>query len=217
MPALVIFDMDGVLVDSETLACTILREHLGQLGVTLSFAEVVTTFVGLSSTSSREIYRDRFGIADPDAFQARMRDVWRAEAAHKLVAMPHVADAIEAIVARDRPICLASSTSIEGIANSLRITGLDRFFAGRAYSSQMVARGKPAPDLFLYAAERMGVAPERAVVIEDSLHGIRAGKAAGMRVLAYAGGSHADAAAQAAEGVEVFADMRELPRRLGLA
>jgi HAD superfamily hydrolase (TIGR01509 family) len=216
MPALVIFDMDGVLVDSETLACTILRDHLVAAGVEISFAEVVRTFVGLSSTSSRVIYRDRFGISDPDAFQAQMRDVWRVEAAHKLVAMPHVAETIETIVAHERPICVASSTSMEGIANSLRVTGLARYFGDNVYSSQLVARGKPAPDLFLYAAERMGVAPEQAAVIEDSLHGIRAGKAAGMRVLAYAGGSHADAAAQAAEGVEVFADMRELPRRLGL-
>lgn len=213
MADLVIFDMDGVLVDSETLACTMLQENFAAIGIELSFAEVVRTFVGLSSASSREIYRDRFGMADPDAFHARMGEIWRRDFAPKLKPMPHVEETIAAL---QRPMCVASSTSIAGIALSLKITGLDRHFGDRVFSAQMVTRGKPAPDLFLLAAQRMGVAPDRAVVVEDSLFGIRAGKAAGMRVLAYAGGAHADAAAQAAEGVEVFSDMRELPRRLAL-
>ena len=213
MSGLLIFDMDGVLIDSETLACTMLREHLAAIGVELSFAEVVSTFVGLSSASSREIYRDRFGIADPDAFQARMREAWRRDCAGKLQPMPYVVDMLAKL---DRPNCVASSTSIEGIAMSLKQTGLDRHFGDRVFSAQMVARGKPAPDLFLYAAERMGMPPEAATVVEDSVPGIRAAKAAGMRVLAYAGGAHADAAVQAAEGAEVFRDMRELPRLLGM-
>jgi len=212
MADLVIFDMDGVLIDSESLACELVREHLAAVGITLSFAEVVTTFVGLSSTSSREIYRDRFGIADPDAFQARMREAWRRDAAHRLKPMPHVPELLARL---DRPTCVASSTSLEGIAHSLRLTGLDRHFGDRVFSSQMVAYGKPAPDLFLLAAASMGVTPDRAVVVEDSVPGIRAGKAAGMRVLAYSGGGHVDAAAQEAEGVEVFGDMRDLPRLIG--
>jgi HAD superfamily hydrolase (TIGR01509 family) len=174
---------------------------------------VVSTFVGLSSASSREIYRDRFGIADPDALMARMREAWQRDCASKLQPMPYVAEVLAQL---DRPRCVASSTSIEGIARSLRQTGLDVHFGDRVFSAQMVARGKPAPDLFLYAAERMGVRPEVATVIEDSVPGIRAAKAAGMRVLAYAGGAHVDSAGQAAEGVEVFNDMRELPRLLGI-
>lgn len=212
MADLVIFDMDGVLIDSETLACEMLREHLAEVGIALSFAEVVSTFVGLSSTSSREIYRDRFGMADPDAFMARMREAWRRDAAHQLKPMPHVPEILASL---DRPSCVASSTSLEGIANSLRLTGLDRHFGDRVFSSQMVAYGKPAPDLFLLAAATMGVTPDRAVVVEDSVPGIRAGKAAGMRVLAYSGGAHVDVAAQVAEGVEVFSDMRALSRLIG--
>jgi HAD superfamily hydrolase (TIGR01509 family) len=213
MPQLIIFDMDGVLIDSETLACTILRENLALEGIELSFQEVVRTFVGLSTSSSIAIYRDRFGMADPDAFHGRMRDIWRRDAVHQLKPMPHVSEVLAAL---ERPKCIASSTSIEGIALSLKLTGLAGHFGERVFSSQMVKRGKPAPDLFLFAAARMGVPPESAVVIEDSVFGIRAAKAAGMRVLAYCGGGHADRTAQAAEGVEVFADMRELPRRLGL-
>jgi len=213
MSALVIFDMDGVLVDSETLACNMLREHLAAAGVELSFADVVSTFVGLSSTSSREIFRDRFGIADTEAFHARMREAWRRDYASKLQPMPHV---VETLARIDRPSCVASSTSIEGIAMSLKQTGLAAHFGDRVFSAQMVARGKPAPDLFLFAAERMGLRPEVATVIEDSVPGIRAARAAGMRVLGYAGGAHADAAVQAAEGAEVFSDMRDLPRLLGI-
>lgn len=213
MSGLIIFDMDGVLIDSETLACNMLREQLAAVGVELSFAEVVSTFVGLSSASSRDIYRDRFGIANVDALMARMREAWQRDCAAKLQPMPYVSEILAKL---DRPRCVASSTSIEGIARSLKQTGLDVHFGDRVFSAQMVARGKPAPDLFLYAAERMGVQPEAAAVIEDSVPGIRAAKAAGMRVLAYAGGAHVDHAGQAAEGVETFSDMRELPRRLGL-
>jgi len=208
---LVIFDMDGVLVDSETLACTMLREQFAAIGIELSFAEVVRTFVGLSTKSSMEIYRDRFGMADPDAFHARMREIWRRDFAPKLKPMPHVDGVLAGL---ERPKCVASSTSIEGIALSLKATGLDRHFGAGVFSSQMVARGKPAPDLFLFAAERMGVRPQDATVIEDSVPGIRAAKAAGMRVLAYAGGAHVDPAAQVSEGVEVFDDMRALPALL---
>src|SRR5262245_19686752 len=113
MPELVIFDMDGVLIDSETLACTMLREGLAAEGIELDFAEIVRTFVGLSTASSIALYRDRFRLADPEAFHARMRDAWRRDAVTKLKPMPHVPEVLAAL---DHPKCIASSTSIEGIA-----------------------------------------------------------------------------------------------------
>src|SRR5262249_608340 len=121
MPSLVIFDMDGVLIDSETLACELLREQLAVEGIALDFAEIVRTFVGRSTQSPLAIYRDRFGMADPEAFHARVRDAWRRDAVGKLKAMPHVPEILAAL---DRPKCIASSTSIEGIAISLKLTGL---------------------------------------------------------------------------------------------
>ena len=211
MVELVIFDMDGVLVDSEMLACSILRQHLAEAGTALSLEEVVRTFVGFNAEATREICRRRFAISDANAFYERFMQAVHDAFPERLKPMPYVAEAIEGL---GRPVCVASSSSPETIELSLRLTGLARYFGDNTFSSHMVARGKPHPDLFLLAAGQMGVRPDQAAVVEDSLPGIAAGRAAGMRVLAYAGGAHVDPAAQAATGAEVFKDMRDLPRLL---
>lgn len=210
---LVVFDMDGVLVDSEPIACRILHRHLELLGVPMTLDEFMRDTIGLSTPSTRALIRDRYGIEVPDDVVQRARaELDRAYEA-ELVAVAGVEQAIQAV---DRPRCVASSSSPARIALSLRITGLGRYFGDNLFSATMVERGKPHPDLFLHAAGTMGIAPARAAVVEDSVPGVTAGVAAGMKVFAYAGASYADAAALERAGGTVFTDMRGLPGLLGL-
>jgi HAD superfamily hydrolase (TIGR01509 family) len=209
---LIVFDMDGVLVDSEPIANRILHRHLAALGVPMTLDQVTRDTLGLSTASMCRLIQARYGIVIPPETLA----VQRAEvfAAYETELKP-VAGIVEALAALPQPRCVASSSSPETIAVSLRITGLDRHFGANLFSAHQVERGKPHPDLFLYAARRMGHAPGRTAVVEDSVPGVTAGVAAGMSVFAYAGADHAHPRALAAAGGRVFADMRELPWLLG--
>jgi HAD superfamily hydrolase (TIGR01509 family) len=209
-PSLVIFDCDGVLVDSEPIANRVLAEALNEAGYAISPEEAVARFVGRSMASVIAMVETDHGRPLPggwlDDCQARTFEAFRKD----LRAMPGMEEALERISV---PMCVASSGAPDKIAHSLSLTGLDRFFDGNLFSASMVARGKPAPDLFLYAARRMGAEPEQCLVIEDSVPGVEAAVAAGMRVLGFVGGSHADAAlGSRLEGVgaTVFSDMAEL-------
>ncbi len=184
---LVIFDCDGVLVDSEVISARMLISELASYGVAIDMAFVTRQFLGRSYPTVLREVRETFGVTLPDRFEADYRARLLASFQRELVVMPGVADAI----ARLRvPYCLATSSSSERLATSLGLVGLTQAFAGRGFTASEVARGKPAPDLFLHAAARMGANPARCLVIEDSLTGIRAGLAAGMQVWRFTGGSH---------------------------
>jgi HAD superfamily hydrolase (TIGR01509 family) len=192
MPAapigLVIFDCDGVLVDSEPLAMRVLLRMLSDAGAVLAPEEAYEAFLGRSLASVCEILRRDYGVdLGADALERMRRDLNAAIRAD-LQPMPGIAAALGGL---GRPFCVASSSQLERIRLSLQVTGLADFFGDDLFSATMVQHGKPAPDLFLYAAERMQVAPGRCMVVEDSPAGVSAALQARMRVIGFTGGSHA--------------------------
>ncbi len=211
-PELIIFDCDGVLIDSEVISARQLIAELKGYGVEMDMAFVSRHFLGRSYPVVLKEVRERWGVDLPERFEADYRARLLAAFERDLRVMPGVEETIAAL---RLPYCLATSSSPERMRRSLEITGLTGLFAGRSFTASEVQRGKPAPDLFLHAAARMGVAPAACVVIEDSLNGVRAGLAAGMRVWRFIGGSHLagldltppeDAAAEAA--YDSFAGLR---------
>lgn len=211
--ALVIFDCDGVLVDSEPLAIEVLCETLREHGIEVPLAAAYRDFLGRSLASVCAALRADYGLdITPDEL-AGMRHALYARYRADLAPMPGIGAALDRIETR---ICVASSSQPERIRLSLALTGLLERFAPHIFSAAMVENGKPAPDLFLFAAREMGVAPGRCVVIEDSPAGIAAAKAAGMTVFAFTGGSHAGPANLAAfvsqlSADAIFNDMQMLP------
>jgi HAD superfamily hydrolase (TIGR01509 family) len=184
---LVIFDCDGVLIDSEVISARMLIAALAGYGVDIDMAFVTRQFLGRSYPTVLREVRETFGVTLPDRFEADYRARLLASFQRDLVVMPGVMGALADLTLQ---YCLATSSSPERLATSLALVGLTQAFAGRAFTASEVARGKPAPDLFLHAAARMGADPARCLVIEDSLTGIRAGLAAGMQVWRFTGGSH---------------------------
>ena len=212
---LVIFDCDGVLVDSEVVAARVLARELSAIGFPLTADDCLARYTGISMASVVERIQEEWGWPVPDGFLERVRaadaEAFRAE-------LRPVAGVREVVRALAQPKCVASSGRLAKMRLTLSLTGLLPFFAPNLFSAEMVGRGKPAPDLFLFAAERMNSAPARCVVVEDSREGVRAAVAAGMRVLGFAGGSHCapghDALLGAAGSSLVFTRMAELPRLL---
>ncbi|OYU17439.1 MAG: hydrolase [Rhodobacteraceae bacterium PARR1] len=186
-PALIIFDCDGVLIDSEVISARQLIAELKGYGVEMDMAFVSRHFLGRSYPVVLQEVRDRWGVALPERFETDYRARLLAAFETDLKVMPGITQTIAAL---RLPYCLATSSSPERMRRSLDITGLAPLFSGRAFTASEVTRGKPAPDLFLHAAARMGVDPADCVVIEDSLNGVRAGLAAGMTVWRFTGGSH---------------------------
>jgi HAD superfamily hydrolase (TIGR01509 family) len=185
-PDLIIFDCDGVLVDSEVLSCRCLSEVLAGYGISLGLDQALDLFLGRSMTTVLDHYKT-IGRLDPEQFSAELRAGVRAAFLSALCPIEGVSSVLEGL---RTPHCVASSSDVDRVSFSLSLTGLASHFDGRLYTSQMVERGKPAPDLFLHAAERMQADPSRTLVIEDSISGVRAGKAAGMTVWGFVGGSH---------------------------
>ena len=183
----VIFDCDGVLVDSEMLACRSLAETLTRHGIPFGIEDVFERFLGRSFALVETHYLERTGAPMPEAFRDDFR--WRIKEVFTADLLP-MAGAIDVLQGLDRPFCLASSSDPARLRVTLRAAGLAERFGDRVYSASQVARGKPAPDLFLFAAERMGANPARCLVIEDTVPGVLAGKAAGMTVWGFTGGSH---------------------------
>jgi len=211
-PGLVIFDCDGVLVDSEPIAMRVLLETLAEAGLELDPATGYERFLGRSLADMREILAADFAVGLDDDALTRMRDRLYAGFRAELKAVPGVVEVLRRL---DMPACVASSSQPERIRLSLEVAGLLPYFEGRIFSATMVARGKPAPDLFLLAARRMGFAPGACLVVEDSPAGIRAARAGGMAVVGFLGGSHAQDAAfrkrVASEGPDrIVTDMRDL-------
>lgn len=184
---LLIFDCDGVLVDSEALAVeafvTVLRDH----GVPVE-AEMVERCFGMKQADTLVALAERTGHDIPDTVAAAIWPATRRIFEAGLKPMPGIVAALDRLEGVRH--CVASSSNPERIALSLSVTGLAAHFADATFSSHQVARGKPAPDLFLFAAASMKADPARCVVIEDSVFGIAAAQAAGMRSFGFAGGSH---------------------------
>lgn len=182
---LVIFDCDGVLVDSEPLSNTVMAEHITRLGWTMSGANAIDRFKGFTMAQVHQAIEThlerRIDPAWRDAFHREQEDRMRTE----LLAVAGVKALIARVHAAGFISCVASQGRHEKMAISLGATGLFLTFKGRIFSAVDVANPKPAPDLFLHAAKHMGVAPRRCVVIEDSLTGVTAALAAGMRVIGY--------------------------------
>jgi HAD superfamily hydrolase (TIGR01509 family) len=185
-PDLIIFDCDGVLVDSEVLSCRCLSHALAGYGIKLDPDQALDLFLGRSVTAVFEHY-EALGRSIPTEFAAELRTAVRTAFVSALRAIEGVNSVLQGLRI---PHCVASSSDVDRVSFSLGLTGLASHFDARLYTSQMVARGKPAPDLFLYAAERMRADPHRTLVIEDSISGVKAGKAAGMMVWGFVGGSH---------------------------
>jgi HAD superfamily hydrolase (TIGR01509 family) len=205
---LVIFDNDGVLVDSEPISNRLLAAYLTELGHPTSYEESIRDYMGSAMHRIHELVLQRTGQRLPesfdDVFHARVFAAFEQE----LVAVAGASGVLEKLAADDVPYCVASSGSHERIRVGHRTTGLDRWFdKERIFSSQDVGRGKPAPDLFLYAAERMGISPERCVVVEDSPLGVQAAVAAGMDVYGFTAMTPAEKLAGA---TRLFSDMGEL-------
>jgi HAD superfamily hydrolase (TIGR01509 family) len=210
---LVIFDCDGVLIDSERLGVKVDAAVLRELGWTMSEAEVIERFVGHSDRDNKAAIEAHLGRKLPDDWGEQVEERYRLLFADELTPVDGVLEALDRITL---PSCIASGGTHAHLRYALELTGLYDRFAGRIFSVEDVAHGKPAPDLFLLAAERMGAAPAGCVVVEDSRPGVEAARAAGMRVLAFAGGLSSAAVLDGPETV-VFHDMRELPRLLGEA
>ena len=184
---LLLFDHDGVLVDSELISARRVADALREAGYAIAEADVLERFMGVSNPAMCEIVETEMGRPLPkgflDTLRHRLLDISEEE-------LRPIDGVLEVIGRLTIPFCVASSSHPDRVRRYLEITRLADHLGRHIFSATMVARGKPAPDLFLYAAEKMGARPDRCVVIEDSTVGVRAGKAAGMTVFGFTGGSH---------------------------
>jgi HAD superfamily hydrolase (TIGR01509 family) len=215
-PDLVIFDCDGVLVDSEVISNRIFMESFAELGIVFTLEEILSFGVGKNAVTLTAAIEQEFGVTVPAGFiegqRARIMEAFSTE-------LRPIDGVPELLAALSLKRCVASNSHINRVRHALTMTGLMPHLEPHIYTPAMVARGKPAPDLFLYAAEQHGIRPDRCLVIEDSLSGVVAALAAGMPVIGFVGGSHcrpghADAMRDAG-CVEVFSRMDEVARFLG--
>lgn len=210
---LLIFDCDGVIVDSMVLHAEVEASVYRQVGITIPPVELKRRFAGVPLNEEFRILEKETGLTIPPGAEEEMERRKIPVFEEKLKVVPGIREALDAL--RDVPCCVASSARREGLAHVLNVVGLYDRFAPHVFSTDMVVHGKPAPDLFLYAALKVGVLPSDCVVIEDGAAGVQAGIAAGMRVFGFTGGCHCepgDNGLLKAAGAElVFSDMRELP------
>jgi HAD superfamily hydrolase (TIGR01509 family) len=215
VPDLVIFDCDGVLVDSEVIFARILGECLSASDFPATAAEALALGFGRNRDTLSAAVEARFGRALPDGFFEAMRAQTALALERELVPVPGIEALLTALPAKR---CVASNGHLDRVRERLLLTGLLHFFEPHVFSAIQVARGKPAPDLFLMAARMLAVEPARCTVVEDSVIGVAAAVAAGMPVLGFCGGSHClgDHADQllAAGCSRVFARMSELAAHL---
>jgi len=212
---LVIFDCDGVLVDSVAIDIRELTRTIARLGGTMSEHEVLAAFDGAALADIDRALTAHLGAPPPADW---MQDWFAARTVafeQDLTAVAGAAQAVDGVRALGWEICVASQGEPGKMAQTLRVSGLARLFLPeRIFSATMVARGKPAPDLFLHAAAVCGYAPEACVVVEDSVPGVTAGRAAGMRTFGYANGDAAHAARLAELGAEPLHALQDLPELL---
>ena len=202
---LVIFDCDGVLIDSELLSVRAGRECLAECGIELTETELLERYTGISWAGMVADLLTRHGPLPADLDERYRRRYWPLLES-ELQAIPGIVEVLDSLICK---ICVASSGRPERLKHALSLVGLYDRFHPHIFSAVEVARGKPAPDLFLHAAARMGTAPERGVVVEDSVPGVIAGVAAGMSVIGFVGASHCrpdEAARLAAHGAAPVID-----------
>lgn len=188
-PQLVIFDCDGVLIDSEIISANTLIEMLAALGTEISASYIQDHFLGRSFPTVAALLRQEFNLDLPDDFEATYRRRLLKDFTTNLFPTDGVEQVLKSI---NLPVCVATSSSPERVKRSLEITGLAQYFRQSVYTASQVERGKPAPDLFLFAAENEGINPQNCLVLEDSLPGLEAAAAADMKALRYLGGTHFD-------------------------
>jgi HAD superfamily hydrolase (TIGR01509 family) len=209
---LIIFDCDGVLVDSEVISCRAHAETLTRHGYPITAEQVFDRFLGRSTRQANSEVEAELGRALPDDFHIQLQDELFQSFEADLEAVPHIHTALDGIT---QAVCVASSGSQQRMSVTLGRAHLYERFAPNIFSASQVVNGKPAPDLFLFAASQMNVPAERCLVIEDSVPGVTGGRAAGMTVLGFHGGSHCRPGygdrLRAAGAAAVFDDMRELP------
>lgn len=195
-PAAVLFDCDGVLVDSEILCVEVEIAHLAEQGLVYDRSEYMRRFLGLSMAAGQAAIdadaRERLGRSLPETFHATLSSALRQSLWERLTPVEGCADAVAALAL---PKAVASSSGAVDLRRKLDMTGLLPAFDPHVYSADVVARAKPHPDVFLHAAQAIEIAPERCLVLEDSVNGVRAGQAAGMAVWGFVGGGHMDGAA----------------------
>ena len=184
---LLIFDCDGVIADSEVISASLLIRELLVHDIRIDADYVFRNFVGKSFPVVADIIAERFGMTLPSTFVSNYRAALREAFADGLRTTPGLLDMLGQLTC---PACVATSSSAPRVANTLEILGLTDRFGADVFTASQVAHGKPAPDLFLFAARAMSTPPARCLVIEDSAAGIEAGLAAGMKVWRYVGGSH---------------------------
>ncbi len=187
MISLIIFDCDGVLLETESVANQCEVEALQKLGFPIVLEEYIDLALGKRSREVEILLKEKYQIDLPPGFWKEMSDKQNSLFERHLTAVEGVSQAIESI---PLPRCIASSSGLERLHYTLNIARLLPFFEGRIYSAESVKRGKPFPDLFLYAAKQMAADPNQCLVIEDSLAGIEGGLSAGMTVIAFGGGKH---------------------------
>lgn len=184
---LVIFDCDGVLLDSEVIACSADAEALTKAGYEISTAEVIERFAGVPADAMYAAIEADLGRPLPRNFQTDVKTSILARYRSELRAIVGAAEVLSAMRTRR---CVASSSAPAKLALGLIETNLFDLLYPHVFSTTLVARGKPHPDIFLYAARAMEVGRERCLVVEDSVAGVTAAKAAGMRCIGFVGGSH---------------------------
>jgi len=217
-PSMIIFDCDGVLVDSEAIKSDVVARHLGKLGISITGPAIVERFSGVPEREMYQALSIETGVHIPPEHiaEGRALKISHCGAKGAALAMPGIHECLEGL--RDVAVCVASSSSPDMLEHVLRQARLWDRFAPNIFSAAAVKRGKPAPDLFLFAAKRMGAAPERCIVVEDSVAGITAATAAAMTPIGFAGGCHCvpDHAGklQRAGADPVFADMASLAEYL---
>jgi HAD superfamily hydrolase (TIGR01509 family) len=209
---LIVFDCDGVLVDSEVISCRTHAEMLTRHGYPISSEQVHDRFLGRSSREARVEIERELGRMLPDDLDVQLKAGLYRSFSATLEAIPGIEQALAGI---SQPVCVASSGSPERIRTSLTLVNLYQRFAPNIFSALQVRNGKPAPDLFLFAAAQMQVPPARCLVIEDSVPGVIAACAAGITVLGFHGGSHCRPNTaemlRGAGAAATFDDMRRLP------
>ena len=213
--ALVIFDCDGVLVDSEPISNTVLAASLTAAGLPTSAEEAVREYKGMLLSDVRARAEQLLGRPLPagllDDFERDREEAFRTS----LHAVPGAREAVQAVQAAGIGVCVASQGKLHKTEQTLTLAGLRDLFADDAlFSAYQVPRGKPHPDLFSHAATAMGVAPAHCAVVEDTVIGVTAAVAAGMRVIGYAAAE--DPAALRAAGARPVSSMAELPAVLGV-
>ena len=205
---LIIFDCDGVLVDSEPLSNRIFTDKINGLGLNLSYEESEKLFTGRSDKDCLDIVSGKLGYPVPIEFMSDFNKEVLVTIETQLTAVKHVEKVLKSLCDSSIPICVGSNAPVDKVRKSLNVTNLLSFFKDNIFTVQDVKHGKPYPDIYLYAAEKMGIDPEYCAVIEDSVYGVRAGIAAGMTVYGYCERSGKKSIKK--EGAIVFDNMQKL-------